>query len=353
MKNIITSVITTTIVVLIFMIIISNVIKPIDPIEKVSETTQKININEETPKITIDTDDEIKVVTSPVVGIAVEKMYANNMIFDNMYSIGSGFIVDSSGYIVTNHHVIGSAYSTVYITLYGGDTVKGTIIWSNKELDLAVIKINVSGLPVMELGDSKNLKLGERVVAIGNPLGFEFQRTVTAGIISGLNRSISIEGSYMEDLIQTDASINPGNSGGPLVNKNGEAIGINTIKVTSAEGIGFAIPINQIKPIIKKIKETGEFNEIYLGIKGYDKEMISNMNSNIRINKGIYIYDIEKNSPIDKAEVQIGSIILSIDNIEVNTLCEMREILFSKNKGETIIVRLITNDVEHEVEIEL
>ncbi|MBQ7668242.1 MAG: trypsin-like peptidase domain-containing protein [Clostridia bacterium] len=355
MKNILTSMLTTIIMIGIFMVGFAKLVTPKEP-ETVEKIAQNIDLETtKTPNIIIDTDDEITIKTSAVVGIAVEKAYTDGLTLtlSNTYSIGSGFIVDSTGYIITNQHVIGSAYSSVYVTLYGGDTVNAEVIWANKDLDLAIIKINVAGLPVIELGDSENLKLGERVVAIGNPLGFEFQRTVTSGIISGLNRSMEIEGSYMEDLIQTDASINPGNSGGPLVNKEGRVIGINTIKVASAEGIGFAIPINQLKPIIKKVKETGTFSEISLGIKGLDREMTANMDSKIVIDKGIYVYEVEKNGLAWKAEIEQGSIILSIDDIEINTLAKMREILYGKENGDVIKVRLITNGVEHKVEIEI
>ena len=256
MKNIITSTITTLIVIGIFMVIMGN-LKPQEPILTENVKIEQTNISPKSQIIANEQNQNSNISTSAVVGIAVEKRYGNKWTqkLGNNWSVGSGFIVDSSGYIVTNHHVVGSADPEVYVTLYGGDTVKGETVWSNSELDLAIVKIQVSGLPYMKLADSKNITIGETVYAIGNPLGFEFQRTVTSGIVSGKNRSINLNGTYMEDLIQTDASINSGNSGGPLINKNGEVIGINTIKVESAEGIGFAIPANQIKPIIEKIKE--------------------------------------------------------------------------------------------------
>lgn len=205
--------------------------------------------------------------TSSVVGIAVKKNTGNKLaqVLNNTWSVGSGCILNSKGYIITNHHVVGNEKNEIYVTLYGGDVVKGSVIWSNSNLDLAVVKVSVAGLPAANMGDSDNLRIGEKAIAIGNPLGFDFQGTLTSGVISGLNRSIEVNGIYMEDLIQTDASINSGNSGGPLMNGKGEVIGINTVKVESAEGIGFAIPINQIKPIIDKVVNTGEFIEPYLG----------------------------------------------------------------------------------------
>ena len=141
-------------------------------------------------------------------------------------------------------------------TIYNGNTV-----WADSDLDLAVVKISANNLKYLQLGDSDNIKIGETVYAIGNPIGIEFQRTVTKGIISGLNRTIKIEenknSSYMEGLIQTDASINQGNSGGPLINERGEVIGINSVKIETAEGIGFAIPINIIKPVVESLTNAG------------------------------------------------------------------------------------------------
>ena len=268
--------------------------------------------------------------TSSVVGIAAKKNSGNKIaqVLDDTWNVGSGCILNSKGYIITNQHVVGNEKEEIYVTLYGGEVVKGNVVWANSNLDLAVVKISVAGLPTATMGDSDNLRIGEKAIAIGNPLGFDFQGTLTAGVISGLNRTVEVAGTYMEDLIQTDASINTGNSGGPLMNGKGEVIGINTVKVESAEGIGFAIPINQIKPIIKKIVETGEFKEPYLGVLGYDKSMTSYISSEIRMDTGIYVYDVKFNSPASNAGIKKGDIILTVDDLEVDTLCELRTILF-------------------------
>lgn len=286
--------------------------------------------------------------TSSVVGIAVKKNTGNKLaqVLNNTWSVGSGCILNSKGYIITNHHVVGNEKNEIYVTLYGGDVVKGSVIWSNSNLDLAVVKVSVAGLPAANMGDSDNLRIGEKAIAIGNPLGFDFQGTLTSGVISGLNRSIEVNGIYMEDLIQTDASINSGNSGGPLMNGKGEVIGINTVKVESAEGIGFAIPINQIKPIIDKVVNTGEFIEPYLGVLGYDRAMTSFISSEIMINTGIFVYDVEKGSPAEKAGIKKGDVILSVDDIIVDTLCELRSVLFSKNIGDKIRLKVFRDEEE-------
>ncbi|WDC85692.1 trypsin-like peptidase domain-containing protein [Caloramator sp. mosi_1] len=193
--------------------------------------------------------------------------------------------------MLTNNHVAGYSTSNIVVSLYDGRETNGRVVWADEVLDLAIVKIDEANLNIARLGDSKNVKIGEPVIAIGNPLGLTFQRTVTAGIVSALNRTIeNSEGVFMEDLIQTDASINPGNSGGPLVNTKGEVIGINTVKVTTAEGIGFAVPINIVKPIINSIKATGKFETPSLGIKGFDKNLAGYYD--FKIEKGIYVYDV-------------------------------------------------------------
>ena len=214
--------------------------------------------------------------------------------------LGSGIVVSSEGYILTNQHVSGNKYSKCYVNIEGDEKeYQGTVVWADSDLDLAIIKIEKVGLSECTLGDSDKIKIGNPVYAIGNPIGLEFERTVTSGIISAVNRTIKLneneEYSYMEDLIQTDASINSGNSGGPLINKKGEVIGINTVKIEDAESIGFAIPVNIVKPIIDRIKEEGSFTEGSIGIYAYDKEVIRYLDENLNFDTGIYVVSINKN----------------------------------------------------------
>lgn len=218
-----------------------------------------------------DIESSLEDITRSIVGISKIKNNGETLLDLNAQKelgLGSGVIFSSNGYIITNWHVAGEKYSSCYITLENGSTYNGSVLWADSDLDLAIAKINTAGLKAINLGDSEELKLGEEVWAIGNPVGIEFQRTITKGIISGLNRTIKIEDentkTYMEDLIQTDASINTGNSGGALINKKGELIGINTVKITSAEGIGFAVPISIIKPILISYMQKGNFEEAYL-----------------------------------------------------------------------------------------
>jgi len=193
----------------------------------------------------------------------------------------------------------------------------------------------------------------------GNPIGFEFRRTVTSGIISAKNRTIKIEekdkSSYMTDLIQTDATINPGNSGGPLIYPNGDVIGINTIKITTAEGIGFAVPINIVKPIIESFKQTGNFEEATIGIYAYDKEVTPYLSNNLinKFNKGIYVAQITPNGPADNTDLKEGDIITSIDNIELNTMNDLREYIYTKKPNDSVSLKINRGKINKEIIITL
>ena len=271
--------------------------------------------------------------------------------------LGSGFIISDNGYIITNWHLVRDKYSSCYVTLVNGETSSGTVVWADKDLDLAIVKINAKGLDYLTLGNTDNLKLGENVYAIGNPIGVEFQRTVTAGIISGLNRTIKIEDefgeSYMEGLIQTDATINQGNSGGALINKSGEVIGVNTIKVTTAEGIGFAVPINIIKPVIDSFINTGKFEEAYLGIFAYDKEAVRYVNSDLQLETGIYVASITKDGGASKTDLKVGDIITKIDEKNINKMSELREYIYTKKPGDEIKLTILRNKKEKEITVNL
>lgn len=254
--------------------------------------------------------------------------------------LGTGVIVSEDGYIITNEHVSGREYSKCYVTLANGKEYQGQVLWADQDLDLSIIKINAKGLKYSKLGNSDEVRVGESVYAIGNPIGFEFQRTVTSGIISAKDRTIKIEeeekSSYMEDLIQTDATINPGNSGGPLINVEGEVIGINSVKIDEAEAIGFAIPINIIKPIIESYKKTGEFEEASIGIFAYDKNVIPYLDSNLEIESGIYVVEVIKNSEAERQDLKKGDIITKIDGQTLNKMSELRSYIYTKKPNEEV-----------------
>lgn len=254
--------------------------------------------------------------------------------------IGTGVIVDAGGYILTNNHVA-DASKDLDISLYDGRNVTGRVVWSDPILDISIVKVKQTGLPHAVLGDSKNLRIGDAAIAIGNPLGLKFQRSVTSGIVSALNRTVQMsETVFMEDLIQTDASINPGNSGGPLVNVDGEVIGINTVKVATAEGMGFAIPINMAKPVIESFKRTGDFKTPAMGIEGIDADMASYYDYKADI--GVYVSKVISGSPADLAGVQPGDSIVAINGVDINTLMDLKEAIFTIGIGGEANISIIT-----------
>lgn len=326
--------------------------------EPLSNVTAKTIVREKVEEVNI--EDVLENITESTVGISKLKDIGTTIFLEHSVenlNLGSGIIISDKGYILTNAHVAGDIYSICYITLKNGVTDNGTVIWSNEDLDLAIIKTNIKNLPVAKLGDSDEIRLGSKVYAIGNPLGYELQRTVTSGIISGINRTIKVENenkkTYFEGLLQTDATINEGNSGGALINEYGEVLGITTLKIEESEGIGFAIPINIVKPIIKKLNETGKFEEPYIGIYGYDKEAVAYLSQNIELEKGIYIEEIDKKGPLKNSNIIKGDILEKIDGIKVETMNDLKKYVYEKNIGDEVTLTIKRNKKKFEVKIKL
>ncbi len=254
--------------------------------------------------------------------------------------LGTGIVVSSNGYILSNNHVTGDKFSTCYVTIEDKNTYTGTVVWADRSLDLSLVKINASNLIAANIGSSETVRVGETVYAIGNPVGFEFRRTVTSGIISALNRTVKLQENendvYMSDLIQTDATINPGNSGGPLINTNGEVIAINSVKITSAEGMGFAIPIDVVKPVIESFITKGNFEESNLGLYVYDESVSKYIDLKNRFSSGIYISRIIKGGPADGKGLKEGDIITKIDDKYLDTINDLRKYIYTKNPGDNV-----------------
>lgn len=315
------------------------------------------NIEENNKKIS----NVIEKITHSVVGISKLKNAGSSIFSNNSESslgLGTGVIVTENGYILSNEHVTGEKYSNCYITLDNGNSYNGTVVWSDSDLDLSILKINANNLSYVEFGNSKDVKVGETVYAIGNPIGFEFRRTVTSGIISAKNRTIRLQEenkeSYMSNLIQTDATINPGNSGGPLITPNGNVIGINTVKITTAEGIGFAVPIDVVKNVINSFKEKDKFDEATIGIYAYDNQVIPYLNStNVNFTKGIYVTKIITNGPADSTDLSEGDIITSIDGIELETMNDLKSYIFGKEIGDEVNLKIVRGKINRNITIKL
>ena len=239
-----------------------------------------------------------KAVGPAVVGItnkAVARDWFNNPV--ETEGVGSGVIFRSDGYIVTNNHVIDGA-KEIIVSLSDGRSVKGKLVGKDEFTDLAVVKVDEKDLPTAVFGNSDAVVVGEPAIAIGNPLGLEFQGSVTVGVISALNRTLDLSDKRVK-LLQTDAAISPGNSGGALVNADGEVIGINSAKVAAAavEGIGFSIPINTVQTIVNELIEKGYVARPYLGVSVFDPMTAARYGYQLNIDKGVYIFRLSLDGP--------------------------------------------------------
>ena len=295
-----------------------------------------------------------KKVSPAVVGITT-KVYNRDMFNRKVLvgeGVGSGVIFDKAGYIVTNNHVVGTA-KTVIVSLADGQSTEGTVVGRDARTDLAVVKINMDNLPVAEFGDSDSLQVGEPAIAIGNPLGLEFQGTVTVGVISSLNRTIGAEGQSMK-LIQTDAAINPGNSGGALVDADGKVIGINSAKISQegVEGLGFAIPINAARPILQDLITNGKVVRPYLGLYGLDQQMAARFGMQLNA-QGIYVYRVVPGGPLDQAGLQHGDVIVKLDGTDVKDFASLQSVMDKHKVGDSVTVDYTRNGMNREATIVL
>ena len=290
-----------------------------------------------------------------VVGIT-NKAYVSDM-FNRRALVergsGSGVIYDASGHIITNYHVVADAQEIV-VSLPDGRTVPGKVKGTDPATDLAVVKVDVDNIKPAKFGDSDSLQVGEPAIAVGNPLGLELKGSVTAGVISALNRTLDI-GERRFRLIQTDAAINPGNSGGALANADGEVIGINSIKIAvgGVEGIGFAIPINTARPIIQSLIEKGRVIRPYLGVVAFDRETAKKYGYLLNIDKGLYVFRIVQGSPAARADVRVGDILLKMNNTEVNNIIELRSIIEAQGVGATVPLLVNRNGQQFTVSVQL
>ncbi len=329
------------------------------PPVKVEEKTEKTEKKEEAPKMSgarnTPTVAAAQKVGPAVVGIT-NKAYVRDM-FNRVQlterGTGSGVIYDKEGYIATNNHVVEGA-EEIIVSLTDGRSIKGKVLGADAVTDLAVVKIDENDLPVAIFGDSDTLQVGEPAIAIGNPLGLELRGSVTAGVISALNRSIEL-GERKFNLIQTDAAINPGNSGGALVNADGEVIGINSAKIAlgGVEGIGFAIPVNTAKPILAELAKSGRVARPYLGAALMDKEIAARYGFEMDLHDGIFIVKIVPDSPAAKAGIKAGDIIISFKGTKVSKAIELRNLLSECRVGDKVDVGIIRNGAEQTITVTL
>jgi len=272
---------------------------------------------------------------------------------------GSGFLIDSSGYIITNNHVVENT-SDITVNFTDGTSVPATVVGTDSSHDLALIKVTasaVSGITPLALGDSNEVDIGEMAIAIGTPYGLE--NTATVGIISGLDRTLSSSdisaGSNLDNMIQTDAALNPGNSGGPLLNSSGEVIGVNTAIESSSSNIGFAVPSNTVTMVLDSLKNGENILRPWLGISGVALNAARAQNLDLSIEQGVYVVSVVAGSPAEDAELQAGGtdssgnltsggdVITAIDGVKVTKVEELSSYISNKMVGDKVTLTVLRN----------
>lgn len=310
----------------------------------ISENVQTVNISKKSG-INVENAVAKKAIPS-VVGINT-KFEGKRSIFGEALKgegIGSGVIVSQNGYILTNAHVVQNNPKEINVIFSNDDHAKAKVVWKDETLDLCIIKVDKKGLPAVEFGNSDELNIGDKAIAIGNPVGLNLQSTLTSGYISGLNRSITMEnGLIMNGLIQTDASINSGNSGGALLNDRGQLIGINTAKVGSTDGIGFAIPVNIAKSVVESVIKNGNFSPILLGIRGIDLKNYIQYTSDydLDVKEGVYVAEVMPDSTASDAGIKAGDVILSINGKKIGSMNALKQALLKYKIGDKVKVTVL------------
>jgi S1-C subfamily serine protease len=264
---------------------------------------------------------------------------------------GSGFVVAPDGLVLTNSHVVHKAHA-IHIALPDGRRLPADVIGEDPDTDLAVLRVSVSDLPALKLGDSRAIKVGQLVIAIGNPLGFS--ATVTAGVVSALGRSLrSRNGRLMDDIIQTDAALNPGNSGGPLVNSRGEVIGVNTAIISGAQGLCFAIAANTAQFVVGKLIRDGRIRRSYVGVAGQNTPIARQIVRyyNLPVSSGILVVSIEPDSPAARSLLREGDIIVALEGHDVAGIDQLHRLLTEERIGTKTSLTVIRRTEKLEIAI--
>lgn len=314
----------------------------------------------ELPVVPFNVEDSPVIAIAETVGpavVGITNMRGHDFFNNPIVSSGSGVIFDSeNGYIITNYHVVEGA-NNIQVTLDEDTHYEAKLIGHDRDSDLAVLQVEADDLPEARLGDSSKLRVGEMAIAIGNPLGKEFARSVTVGVISALDREITVKtagGEITLQVVQTDAAINPGNSGGALVNSKGEVIGINSVKIASAdvEGMGFAIPSNLVKPIIDQLIEKGYVSRPFIGIFDF-REITPQMSEWYNLPEGIYVGGIVSGGPAAAAGMRPGDVIIEMDGTMIKTFEELQQVLRSHKVGDKVTIVVIRENQRIELNVTL
>jgi len=255
--------------------------------------------------------------------------------------MGSGVVVHPEGYIATNNHVVANSRQLTIMTT-DGRKLQGRVVGVDPSSDVAVVKVDEKGLPVAEVADSEELRIGQTVVAIGNPFGFFLGGpTVTRGVVSAAHRDISLEENIFEDLIQTDAAINPGNSGGPLIDLHGHVVGLNTAMIPYAQGIGFAIPASTVRKAVEDLILYGKVTRTWLGIAGFSVDRNVAEHYRLPVEEGVAVAEVARGGPAFRAGVNPGDIITSLDSSQIRTIKDLRKYIRSRKPGDELQIELL------------
>ena len=285
-------------------------------------------------------------VSSAIVGISGE--------YNDGSSIGSGVVVSNNGYILTNSHCVSDTKS-INIYLNNGDVKSAKIIYDNPVSDLAIIKCNAK-IPYLEIGDSDTLAVGQDVLAVGTPLSLSLTHSFTKGIVSAINRTLRVGGTtgegYMQNLIQHDASLNPGNSGGPLINKKGQVVGINTLKISGGEGVGFAIPSKSFESLVLSFENDADYSVPRLGVYGLDSSIATYYNAT-NLSSGFYVIDVADNSPLGECGILPSSVITKFNGRKINNTLDLHDELYKLSSDNSVYVEYVYKDEVYRVKSKL
>lgn len=292
-----------------------------------------------------DSADIAEAVRSAIVGVSAK--------LSNGTSLGSGVAIAEGGYVLTNQHVISGQRG---ITLYFADktTASAELIFSDSSIDLAILKSS-KDLPYLPTAPLSDVQIGDDVLAVGTPLSLQFQHSFTKGIVSALNRTLEIQSlggytTYMQNLIQHDASINSGNSGGPLINSQGKVIGINSLKASDAEGIGFAIPIETATAVAERVIPNANFEQVRLGVFGCDAEL-AKFKSQTDLDKGVFVLDVKNGSVMSTTGLRNGDVIVSINGENINNTLDFRKAIYKLNHGEEVSILIYNAGETREINV--
>jgi S1-C subfamily serine protease len=295
----------------------------------------------------------VEKVSKSVVNIASVRMMHDQLfrIFP-IQGVGSGVVIDNDGHVLTNNHVIENAQQ-LKITTTDGRTENGKVIGTDELTDLAVVKAgSIEKFEHAQLGDSDNLRIGQIVLAIGNPFGLSGGPTVTSGIVSSLKRSIQFDTGMLE-VIQTDAAINPGNSGGPLINTNGEVVAINTAKMPYGQGIGFAIPINISKSILEDLIQNGKVTRPWMGVATVKLDQQIARYYRLPITEGALVVSVERNSPAEYAGIRRGDIIEEVNSTKISDPSELLSAIIRKKTNDHLKITINRYGRQFEIFIQI